>query len=67
MKVSCEKSMQKYAEESYEVCSFFHCTLEINSEGVNVPVALLVYSVAGNSYFIWCVPDSSFAEALTNI
>jgi len=38
-------------------------------EGLNVPTALLVYSVgnnAGNSYFIWHVPDSSLDEALTN-
>jgi len=38
-------------------------------EGLNFPTALLVYSVgnnAGNSYFIWHVPDSSLDEALTN-
>jgi hypothetical protein len=38
-------------------------------EGLDVPVALLVYSSgnnAGNSYFIWHVPDSSLEVALTN-
>ena len=38
-------------------------------EGLEVPVALLVYSSgnnAGNSYFVWRVPDSSLDEAFTN-